>query len=592
MLPSVTIEELKDCPWARIIAQADEKTCINYFDLFKNAARELEADSPSKKKGLLLLQAICSMILNREIDGPAFIEMFSGPKGRTTLPQDLTDEHLEVFFQLLPDINDPELKSRIADIIWLNKKAYKFDAAQVAVPAYIKSCEILRINNAYEAVLRICRAVGLACEMGKGGYQLQQDALAYAEKYALEISSIEANGHHSPLYKLLSQRKHGDQSALAKKCEQIATNHEKNQKYPLMRLFLRFQHDFMRNAKAPADVLRSIQLAEAESYVLEAQHSPSAAVKSSHLEQAITFFRQIPNSSERVATLHEQLILVQQKINDELVSIKTEGMDITLLIERAEQHVSGHKFIDALMLLSFIVALPKETPSRANAIESIRKNPIHHLMGKRITDEKGKTIGKISALDFDRISETDEIVTAEMLQNILVKINLQSEALIRPAIQTLNSEHFIYLELLLDIVSHHPFVPFGRELIFAKGLLFGFKGDFASACLYLIPQIENSIRHVLETHGVVITSKLMSSGIQREKDLNELLDDADVIRIFGEDSIFTLRALMTEQCGGNFRNLLAHGLLSYDQMQSSQATYCWWLVLRLIMTPFLRLTAQ
>lgn len=529
------------------------------------------------------------MILNREIDGPIFIEMFSGPKGRTTLPQDLTDEHLEVFFQLLPDIVDPELKSRIADIIWLNKKAHKFDAAKIAVPEYIKSCEILRINDAYEAVLRICRAVDLACEMGRGGSQLQQEALAYAEKYALEISSIEADGHHSPLYRLLSQRKYGDQSALAKKCEEIATNHGNNQRYHLMRSVLRLQHDFMRNANAPADELRSIQLAEAESYVSEAQYSPSAIVKSSHLEHAIIAFRQIPRSSERVATLHEQLILVQQKINDEMVSIKTEGMDITLLIERAEQHVSGHKFIDALMLLSFIVALPKETPSRANAIESIRKNPIHHLMGKRITNEKGKTIGKISPLDFDQISETDEIVTAEMHQNILVKINLQSEALIRPAIQTLNSEHFIYLELLLDLVSHHPFVPFGRELIFAKGLLFGFKGDFASSCLYLVPQIENSIRHVLETHGIVTTSKLLSSGVQREKDLNELLNDSDVIKIFGDDTIFTLRALMTEQCGGNFRNSLAHGLLSYDEIQCSQGAYCWWLVLRLIMTPFLSL---
>ena len=586
MLPSVTIEELRDCPWASIISQADKKTCFNYWGLFKKKASELEADSPSNR-GLLLLEATCSMSLNREIGEPAFIAMFSGPTGRTTLPQDMTDEHLEVFFQLLPDIFDPELKSRIADIIWLNKKAHKFDAAKIAVPEYIKSCEILRINDAYEAVLRICRAVDVACEMGKGGSQLQQEALAYAEKYALEISAIEADGHHSPLYRLLSQRKYGDQFGLAKKCAEIAANRGRNQNYHLMRSFLRLQHDFMRNADAPSDDLRSILLVEAESYVSEAQHTPSAIVKSSHLEHAITAFRKIPNSSERVETLHEQLILVQQKINDEMSSVKTEGIDITQLIESAEQHVSGHKFIDALMLLSFIVALPKESQMRANALESIHKNPIHHLMGKKITNEKGKTIGKVPPLEFNCTSENGEIVTTEMFQNISLETNIQAEALILPAMDKIKSEHLISLEILLDIVSNHPFIPDGRELIFARGLLFGFNRDFASSCLYLVPQIENSIRNILETKGIVITSKLLSSGIQREKDLNELLNDNDVIKIFGDDTVFTLRALMTEQHGGNIRNLLAHGLLSYDQIQCSQGVYCWWLVLRLIMTPFL-----
>lgn len=115
----------------------------------------------------------------------------------------------------------------------------------------------------------------------------------------------------------------------------------------------------------------------------------------------------------------------------------------------------------------------------------------------------------------------------------------------------------------------------------------GFKRDFVSSSLYLIPQIENSIRNLLEGNGYVITSKMSSSGVQKEKDLNELLVDDNVIKIFGEDIIFVLRAVMTEEYGGNIRNLLAHGLLNYEQLQSSQSAFCWWLVLRLSMTPFL-----
>lgn len=114
------------------------------------------------------------------------------------------------------------------------------------------------------------------------------------------------------------------------------------------------------------------------------------------------------------------------------------------------------------------------------------------------------------------------------------------------------------------------------------------KRDFVFSSLFLVPQIENSIRNVLKDNGYVITSKISYSGIQKEKDLNELLIDDKVIKIFGEDIIFVLRAIMTEKYGGNIRNLLAHGLLNYKQMQSQQSVFCWWLILRLVMTPFLK----
>lgn len=139
---------------------------------------------------------------------------------------------------------------------------------------------------------------------------------------------------------------------------------------------------------------------------------------------------------------------------------------------------------------------------------------------------------------------------------------------------------------LIPFLENNIFVPQGYEKLYARGLLAGFNKDFVTAALFLVPQLENSIRNVLEYYGHVITSNLTSSGAQKEKDLNVLLSNENVIQIFGKDDIFMLRYVMTENLGENFRNLLAHGLRTYEQLQNQTSIFSWWLVLRLVMKSF------
>jgi hypothetical protein len=44
--------------------------------------------------------------------------------------------------------------------------------------------------------------------------------------------------------------------------------------------------------------------------------------------------------------------------------------------------------------------------------------------------------------------------------------------------------------------------------------------------------------------------------------------------------------------GANFRNLIAHGLLSAEALRSETAFYLWWLLLRLIALPTPQMTAR
>lgn len=586
MLPDVTFDELKACSWKKVVSEASEKNCLAYFSLFSAEASN-NVEGTAERRACQLLAGLCSMDFAWDAGGEAYVPFFSGSAGRSPLPQDLSEQHVEALYQFLDEVDDPELKARIADSIWLKKQNHKFESAKIAVPEYMKTVENLKATREPDAIKRLCRVVDLTHEMGRGGAQQQKETLSYVETYAMTTPVNLAYGFHYRLLKILCDREYGDLQKLAIKCKDIADYHESISSYHLMRSFLDLYYAFLKNSDADSNDLIIIKIKEAESYISEANNANSAMQKTFFLEMAIKAFRNIPNSSDRIDELHAQLITAQQKVPDEMITFTTREIDITQIAAESESFVSGHSLIDALIRLSFILTIPNEAAFRADALSAIQKNPISHLGAKRFTNEKGKTTGKVPSIDFNNLSITDDIVTAEMFHRMSVKFNLGVESSILPALDKINSEHSITVDTLLGFLVNNPFVPQGRELLYARGIMSGFNRDFVSAILYLVPQIENSIRNILDANGFVITSKMSSSGIQKEKDLNELLTDENVIKIFGEDLIFVLRAVMTEGYGGNIRNLLAHGLLSYEQLQSSQSVFCWWLVLRLVMTPFL-----
>jgi hypothetical protein len=69
---------------------------------------------------------------------------------------------------------------------------------------------------------------------------------------------------------------------------------------------------------------------------------------------------------------------------------------------------------------------------------------------------------------------------------------------------------------------NNPFIPLGREYIFARGLYSGLMADFLVSTHLLIPQLEHSIRRLLYQAGA-IASTLEDRGIEQERDLNTTL---------------------------------------------------------------------
>jgi hypothetical protein len=255
-------------------------------------------------------------------------------------------------------------------------------------------------------------------------------------------------------------------------------------------------------------------------------------------------------------------------------------------VSRSIARVSDKSLVDALTELVLMVPSPDPNDLEKQAKEAADKFPLQHLFEGVVVNEKGKVVARRPSM-LSNGPEAEEALRSQMNEFANHHQFIFTNGVIEPARQQILLEHNVQITDLLPVVSDNPFVPSGREYIFAQGLLAGIEGDYCVALHLLIPQIENSIRHILADTGMP-TSGLDDKGIQDEWSLNRTLYEDVIESIFGKKCSFDLRHLLVERTGVNLRNRLAHGLMSYDNCFSIQAPYLWCLVLRLCLVPTIK----
>lgn len=129
-------------------------------------------------------------------------------------------------------------------------------------------------------------------------------------------------------------------------------------------------------------------------------------------------------------------------------------------------------------------------------------------------------------------------------------------------------------------------MPPGHQGIYRRGLYYGLCGDMLLAAHLLTPQLENSIRYVLEQNGVDV-SNLESDLTQPVKTLGPLLTLPATTEIFGPDGVFELRGLLIEKLGYSFRHRVAHSFVSKGECYGPECSNLWWLALRLCYIPLM-----
>lgn len=512
--------------------------------------------------------------------GPLFVM----PDSRSAITDDFTDNQLDVLGEIVTDIPDPELKSRIADVLWIRKRDYK--VAQLAMESYLDAATVLEDpENWTQCAERIERAFRLALMLGK-----KAEILGKVIKH-MEVV-LDKYGDKDPLFlsqrlmSLLLEVRQGDPKKYIKLSNDIANKADSEGNFSRARSYWEIKarwHRLENDLNGEKEAL----INAAETYVKEAATANSNLIAASHQQHAIEAYRRIGSNKEKIEELHKTLIKYQEKSLNEMGTFSVEGKDLSDVIEESINKVKGKALYDAIFELVLMVPSPRVQEVRKQVEETAEKYPLQFLVSAVVVNENGKVIGRHSNMLSDDPDEVEKAIKEHMYKQAAFHHHIYTQSLIEPVRRQINLEHNTRVYDFIRITSNNPFVPKGREYLYAQGLKAGMDGNYVVAMHLLIPQVEHSIRYILSQMGQ-ITSGIDSIGIQDERSLNTTLYLPKLVELIDENIVFDLQGLLVERFGSSLRNRLAHGLMSYNSFYAVKVPYLWCLILKLCCMPIIQ----
>lgn len=586
---NIVIDDLRHYDWQTLIADHPEKECRDLMTVFDKSAAEQDAAGDDRGKRVYsFLSAIASCYANYDQKGNPYGPMWQTAQGRTFTPEDLTAPELDTLAEILNDIADPEYRARVGDILWIVRRDYK--AAQTAIRAFIESARRLETDDLWPTfVTRLQRALQLAATLGIGK-ELHQEVVAEVEAV---ISRYESNPKAgvlcARLMRLLQSQNQGDYARYSALAEKLARSFSELKVWHFAEEYWEVAERWHRRASNAAEAQRC-QLEGAEILVAKAEDNlvsdkPSYGFAAHWMSAGVEALRRAKADPQYIAAVHQRMLELQRLALTELKTIELDTSTLSQMedaqrrcSESAQAHVSGYPWQDAFRRFAFIAKPTNVDELRTQVENNSKKFIVGQLFGSVALDGSGKVADVAPSTSGD---DGEEGIIKQMFQNA-ARVNWPMRAgwQIDPGRFTIVSEHPIRLQDLEFLVTNNPFVPEGHEGIYMRGIQAGFFGDWLVATHLLIPQLEASIRKVLQENGV-ITSTLESDGTQQERDIGFLLTHPKMAEIFGPEITFDLRGILIERFGHNLRNEFAHGLIPEGGFYDAAAICLWWLVIRL-----------
>ncbi len=591
----ISAADFKVCGWRDVLARSTQEGYSSIWHDFSSAARNaIEEGRLAHGKVLWLFADACSMMLSPQSLNEPYKPFMVMDGRRSAIPDDLPDSDIAFFSEVIDDVDEPWLKARLGDLVWLRQTPKNVKFALAAIDAY----RVIPIDTeTWVRGGRECwaRAISLA-RMLKSGAGNRLNEIESAMVGALLGSQCKDGFLAVWLADLAASHALGrsQRSAIAQKLELLAHEFEGNGDLHRARGYFNVAGDWHRLAGDEAKSAETA-VAMAESWVKEATASsssdqPSNLVAATFYENAIKIYRTIPRAEraihrvdDRVSRLRTLLSEAGEKAIGEMGYIKTPGVDISELIENARNAVKGKSPINALKSFANLHRGANAKELRTSAIERLRSNPLQALFASSLMSQDGRVIAKRPGMSLGAtLTDDDEVaIRSEMIRDygILIRIVVQGD--IWPALEVMLVEHRLSEADFVALASQSPIVPSGRERLFGKALFSGYDRDFVSAIHLLVPQIEHMVRVHLKQAGAK-TTNLDINGIENENGLTTLMELPEAEQVFGEDLAFEIRSLFCDAFGPNLRNELAHGLLDDNACNSEYAIYAWWFGLRLV----------
>ena len=596
----LTSEDFAGCGWKEVLASSDREEYSFISQAFSAAAKQaIDEDRQAHGKVLSLLAGACSMMLSPDSTNEPFKPLWSNGQQRSIIPDDLSETDVAFFAEVVETINDPWLKARLADIVWLLQRprpqSVKF--ALVAIDSY--RTIPLDIETWLHGGDRCWqRAIDLARQLRAGaGDRLAEMGTSIIEAFMSVTREDGFLGYW--LADLLKSNALGrdHSTTIATRLESLAREFEGEDEFLKARKYFRASaHWFTESGDDEKSTEMTVEMAEnwvKEAVARVSSDQPSHMVAASFYEKAIQTYRTIPRLERATYRVDERIAELKRRLNesgerslDEMDVISIPEQDISQFVENARNAVRG-KALDEALKIFVNLSRTNAKKLREITIKNLEHFIAHRLSPTTFISRDGRVTAKVPSMSSSSVpsDDDDEVIRSKMVENYCIHVGLVVQGSILPAQEVLLLEHRLREADFVNLTRQSPIVPIGRELLFGKALFAGYDRDFVTALHILVPQIEHMMRYHLKQAGVQ-TTNIDSNGIENENGLSSLMDLPQTEEIFGEDLSFEIRALFCDPFGPNLRNKLAHGLLDDRACYSPDTIYAWWLGLKLVFNTF------
>lgn len=547
--------------------------CWFYGNHFAKAAQAAtEQKRPAEAHVYRFLQDLVTMQESFDTPEAPFRPFRQTPAGRSVVFGDLSPSDLEAVTALASCTSDVALKARLLDLLWVSTNDFR--ACGDAATTYLQlALEVSQGGTPFYCFRLFQRALQLARRLGpsKPLYQSVLRAVVAGAKAAPRDQKCGA----LPYLRLLVKTGEAPLAELVQETRERAEEREQNADWQSAKNFRQMEGDLL-HANSDLEGERAVRLKEGELAVTVAEARATgpgaqASVTAELYVEAIELLRRNGGNEQRIEELSTRRRLLQRESMKEMQSFEV-TTDITDFVNQERSIYEGKNFNTAVVILAFRPRTADPAQLRAS-VQEAAEGSISAFFPTAMKDASGRTVEKLPSLSDAQgdSAEAFRAMEAHMFQHAS-RFEWHSRSIMintgRLEIYNRFQPDWAMIELLC---RNSPFVPAGREEIFLRGIHAGFVGDLVLSTHLLVPQIENSLRYVLEARGlnVAISKRL---GLEQLKTLGSLLALDETKEVIGESLVFELRGHLIEKTGYAYRDRLAHGFLSGNGLESRRGT--------------------
>ncbi len=204
--------------------------------------------------------------------------------------------------------------------------------------------------------------------------------------------------------------------------------------------------------------------------------------------------------------------------------------------------------------------IPEKTKAKESVYELAKVAPMQFSLPIQFQDSKGRPIANVGPLEKDEDG------------HILVRISEQlsfSALFLHLVLEKGAEKGVISRESILEFLSNSGIIDKDRFAILNNALQYYFLEDYMGFLHVIIPQIEEAMRNLVEISGGKILR--YKEGVYQLRTFDDILRDATVTSVCGEDIQLYFRILFTDARGWNLRNEVSHGLMDFELFHKQNA---------------------